>query len=60
MGELPRMAAITGVKGGRRLNLYGGWRAAWPFLLPAGIGFFLFFFIPTVRGIYLSLSLIHI
>ncbi len=50
------MAAVTDGRSGPKLNLYGGWRAAWPFLLPAGIGFVLFFLIPTVRGIYLSFT----
>ena len=36
--------------------MYGGWKAAWPFLLPSFIGFFLFFLVPTVRGIYLSFT----
>lgn len=40
----------------RRLNLYGGWRAALPFLFPSMVGFFLFFLLPTVRGIYLSFT----
>ncbi len=40
----------------RKLNLYGGWRAAFPFLLPSLIGFFFFFLLPTARGIYLSLT----
>ena len=50
------MAAITRAAGGRKLNLYGGWRAAWPFLLPASVGFFFFFLLPTIRGIYLSFT----
>ncbi len=41
---------------GAKLNLYGGWKAAWPFLLPSFIGFLIFFFIPTMRGIYLSFT----
>lgn len=50
------MAAETSVRKSPKLNLYGGWRAAWPFLLPASIGFFFFFLLPTVRGIYLSFT----
>lgn len=53
------MASTTtdsGDLGASRLNLYGGWKAAWPFLLPSFIGFFLFFLLPTIRGIYLSFT----
>jgi len=50
------VAATTKARRGSKLNLYGGWKAALPFLLPSLIGFIFFFFIPTVRGIYLSFT----
>ncbi len=51
------MAATTSERPkGAKLNLYGGWRAAWPFLLPSFLGFLFFFLIPSVRGIYLSFT----
>ncbi len=48
--------ATSGKQRGGKQNLYGGWKAAWPFLLPSLFGFILFFLIPTIRGIYLSFT----
>ncbi len=49
--------AVSDISGStKKLNLYGGWRAAFPFLLPSLIGFFFFFLLPTGRGIYLSFT----
>jgi len=50
------MAAITQRISGKKLQLYGGWRVAFWFILPSLIGFILFYLIPTVRGIYISFT----
>ncbi len=42
--------------GGSKLNLYGGWKVAFWFLLPALIGFVVFYLVPSIRGIYLSFT----
>ncbi len=49
-------AATTTKQASNKTNLSGGWPVAFWFLLPSLIGFTLFFFVPTLRGFYLSFT----